>query len=81
MTSPRLIVGSMLEEDCRISFLVHPVKAVTMTIAMIDEIDFDKRIYFLTNDEWWHRRDQAPNQLETLSPVATHGLLSGDLAF
>jgi hypothetical protein len=26
------------------------------------------------NDEWWHRRDQAPIQLETLSPVATHGL-------
>jgi hypothetical protein len=44
----------MLEEDCRISFLVHPVKAVTMTIAMIDEIDFDKRIYFLTNDERMH---------------------------
>jgi hypothetical protein len=33
---------------------VHPVKAVTMTIAMIDEIDFDKRIYFLTNDERMH---------------------------
>ena len=31
---------------------------------------------FLSNDEWWHRRDQAPIQLETLSPVATHGLLA-----
>jgi hypothetical protein len=29
----------------------------------------------LPNDEWWHRRNQAPIQLETLSPVATHGLL------
>jgi hypothetical protein len=28
------------------------------------------------NDEWWHRLDQAPIQLETLSPVATHGLFS-----
>ncbi len=27
-------------------------------------------------DEWWHRRDQAPIHLGTLSPVATHGLLS-----
>ena len=26
--------------------------------------------------EWWHRRDQAPIQLETLSPVATHDLLA-----
>jgi hypothetical protein len=26
------------------------------------------------NDEWWHRRGQAPIQLATLSPVATHGL-------
>ena len=24
--------------------------------------------------EWWHRRDQTSIQLETLSPVATHGL-------
>jgi hypothetical protein len=30
----------------------------------------------LKNDEWWHRRDQAPIQLETLSPVATHGLFA-----
>jgi hypothetical protein len=30
----------------------------------------------LPNDEWWHRRDQAPIQLGTLSPVATHGLFS-----
>lgn len=28
------------------------------------------------NDEWWHRREQAPIQLETISPVATHGLLA-----
>jgi hypothetical protein len=31
---------------------------------------------FIANDEWWHRRVQAPIQLETLSPVATHGLLA-----
>jgi hypothetical protein len=29
----------------------------------------------LQNDEWWHRRDQAPIQLGTLLPVATHGLI------
>jgi hypothetical protein len=31
---------------------------------------------FLESDEWWHRRDQAPIQLKTLSPVAAHGLLA-----
>jgi hypothetical protein len=30
----------------------------------------------LPNDDWWHRRVQAPIQLETLSQVATHGLLA-----
>lgn len=35
-----------------------------------------KRLGILANDEWWHRRDQSSIQLGTLSPVATHGLLS-----
>ena len=31
---------------------------------------------FLQNVEWWHRRREARIQIETLSPVATHGLLA-----
>jgi hypothetical protein len=31
--------------------------------------------HFFANVEWWHRRDQAPIQLGTLSPVATHDLI------
>jgi hypothetical protein len=27
------------------------------------------------NVKWWHRRDQAPIQTRTLSPVATHDLI------
>ncbi len=32
--------------------------------------------FYEQNVEWWHRRDQAPIQLRTLSPVATHDLLA-----
>ena len=33
------------------------------------------RVFILIpNDEWWHRRIQAPIPRRSLSPVATHGL-------
>jgi hypothetical protein len=36
-----------------------------------------KRLAWLgATSEWWHRRDQAPIQIGTLSPVASHDLLA-----
>jgi hypothetical protein len=44
--------------------------------ALVTKSECRWYLHILSNVEWWHRRDQAPIQLGTLSPVATHGLIA-----